>query len=142
MTDVTLEELNRIGEQIKHHRAAKAMIKEEMDAVNGKLRELETTFIAYLQQNGMEKYVIPGFGTAYIKTMFSYKIPKTPEQKTAFFGYLKERGIFDSMATVHSRTLNSWAKEEMAKAIEAGSSDFQIPGLEIPTTSETLGVRK
>jgi len=139
---VTLEAINELGLKIRSMRDAKDQLKKHLEELNGNLREAECQFLAYLQENQMDKYSIPGYGTAYITKRLSYKVPKTEGERLAFFTHLKSKGIFDDMITVHSQTLNSWAKKELEIAKESGCSEFEIPGLGDPTYSETLGVRK
>lgn len=69
-------------------------------------------------------------GTFSFSLQDSYKTPKSLEQKEAFFAYLKERGIFDEMITVNSRSLNSYASSEIEAQYDVGNFDFTIPGLE------------
>lgn len=69
-------------------------------------------------------------GTFSYSMSEGFRVPKTPEQREKFFGYLKEKGIFDEMITVNSQTLNSWAKIEIERALEENNFDFQVPGLE------------
>ena len=139
---VTLETINSLGHQIKELREIKDEHKKVLEEVNSRLRELETKFIFCLQENGMEKYVVPGYGTAYISKRLSYKVPKEQDAREAFFEHLKQKGVYESLITVHSQTLNSWAKKETEIMMEQGCDSFEIPGLGEPTYSETLGVRK
>lgn len=55
--------------------------------------------------------------------------PATDEQKEAFNQYLKDKGIFDEMVSVHHQRLNSFYKSELEQAIEEGR-ELSIPGLE------------
>lgn len=140
--DVTLSDLNALGNEIKNirddinkHKIAMADLQEFLD-------QKENEFIQKLKDNGMEKYFIPDVGTAYVSTRFTYKVPKTPEEREAFFSYLKQKGVYNDMVTVHSQTLNSWAKAEIDAAITNGASDFKVPGLGDPSMYETLNIRK
>lgn len=139
---VTIQSLNGLGHEIKILRERKELLKKELGELESNIKELELQFIQYLSDNGLERYYIPDFGTAYVSRRFTYKVPKEPGDREEFFGYLKAKGIFDEMITVHSQTLNSWAKKELDVAIDEGASDFKIPGLGDPVLFETLGVRK
>ena len=100
-TEVTLDKINGLGLEIKRIREAKDDLKKKLEYLNGQLRELETEFIAYLEANGMDKYSVPGYGTAYLQERLSYKVPKEPEQRQKFFDFLKSRGVYEDMVTVH-----------------------------------------
>jgi hypothetical protein len=88
---------------------------------------------------GKEKYVVQGFGTLYFSNRMSVTMPKNPEDREAFFNYLKEKGAFDGLITVNSMTLNSFYKQE---AEIANSPDFKIPGIGTPTLIKTLNMRR
>ena len=139
---IGVEWFNKVGLQIKAQRERVDEIKSMLSEEQSTLRDLEHQFLTALGENGMRKYCIPDYGTAYITKRLSYKVPKTLEEREAFFGHLKEKGLFEDMITVHSQTLNSWAKRELEVAAEMGADDFQIPGLGDPTYSESLGVKK
>lgn len=139
---VTLSDLNTLGQEIKNIRDEigkyKLAIADLQEALDGK----EGQFIQMLKDNGMEKYFVPGVGTAFVSTRFTYKVPKTPEERAAFFDYLKKKGVYEGMVTVHSQTLNSWARAELDAAITEGATDFKVPGLGDPSMYETLNIRK
>lgn len=80
-------------------------------------------------------------GKIILTTRFSVTVPKGDE-KERFFTYLKDRGIFEDMATVNSQTLNAWYRSEMDQAKENGDFDFQIPGIKEPMAYEQLQLRK
>lgn len=69
-------------------------------------------------------------------------VPKDPDQRDAFFRFLKERKIFENLVTVNHQTLNSFYKAEIEQAIEEGNHEFKIPGLEEPKLHEYLTFRK
>jgi len=143
MEGTTLQDINELGLQIKAERDFKDEHKKILEESNARLRELEAKFIFILQENGLERYSIPGYGTAYLSERLSYKVPKEPEARESFFRLLKERGVFEDMITVYSQTLNSWArKEKEVMGEECEIQDFEIPGLGKPTVSTILGVRK
>lgn len=106
-----------------------------------KLEELKAKVLAHCTHYELEKHHVPGFGTLSVQNRWSVKVPQG-DSKIAFFDYLKENGIFEAMATVHSQTLNSWFKEKMEEALGAGDIEFAVPGLENPKIVKTIGFRK
>lgn len=76
-----------------------------------------------------------------MKEKTSVKVPKSPEDKAAFFGYLREQGVFDDLATVNSATLNSWYRAELEVRRASGKSE-EVPGLGSVTSYYDLSVRK
>ena len=58
-----------------------------------------------------------------------------------FFAYLKDRGLFDSVITVNSQTLNKLYRTELEAAFGRGEIDFQFPGIEPPTPYFDVQIR-
>ena len=108
---------------------------------NKLLGQMEKKLLSHLQENKIENYKSKK-GTVYIQDYFSVKVPKDSENRSKFFGYLKDKGIFEDMITVHSRTLNSYYCEELDQAKERGDTDFSIPGIEEPRHIPKLKTRR
>ncbi len=49
--------------------------------------------------------------------------------KDALFDYLKQKGQFESLVSVHSRTLASWLKTEKEVAESQGEYELEVPGV-------------
>jgi hypothetical protein len=91
------------------------------------IKDEQERLATILESHGKSKYVSE-HGTVSYKYVSTYKVPKDDDSRAAFFAHLREKGIYDSMITVNSRTLNSWAKAEEAAHPE--DIDFQIPGID------------
>ena len=126
----------------EHCEAIDAATREYITPRQERLKELESKIQVAMDTLDMEKIPVKGFGTYFRKSNFSVKVPKSEVEREAFFGYLKERGIFENMVTVNSMTLNAWFKQEMEAAVEKGDVDFKIPGIEEPKAFFTLQFRK
>ena len=124
-----LTQMNNLRIEIKDKEAIVDADKKVLKSMQGKL-------LAYLESFGKKKY-ITSFGTVFCKNNFSIKTPKTPEDKKAFNGWLASKGILDIL-TINSKTLNSLWKAEFEAS---GDPDFKVPGIEEPTSYQTLGVR-
>jgi hypothetical protein len=79
--------------------------------------------------------------TVFLKEKTSVKVPREPEKKGAFFGYLREQELFDELATVNSQTLNSWYKQEIEVRRSKGLSEA-IPGLDDVSSYLDINVRR
>ncbi len=82
------------------------------------------------------------YGNVFISHRLSVKTPKTPEDRAVFFNYLRLEGVFDSMITVNSATLNSFYKAQIEEAKARGEDDFEIPGLTEVTVEQNLAFRR
>lgn len=82
-------------------------------------------------------------GTFTLRRQSRYRVPGTPEDREAFYAYLKERGMFEALITVNYNTLNSFVRSEEAVAIEEGRGlDFKVPGLSAPEVEETIAFKR
>lgn len=142
MNDDTIGFLNDLCEEYKRRSDWAKKLEGDFEEAKKRKEESKRKILAVLNSHSLEKYHHPELGTAYIKKRFTYKVPKDDASRHAFFSFLKEKGLFESMITVHSATLNSFAKTEMEIAADSGATDFKIPGLGDPNYYETLGVRK
>jgi len=120
---------------------------EEMDALtaieNNKLSAMKQKAVLYLEELGRENYKLPGSGTIGISEKWRFSLPKTDEDKAAFFSFLKEKGLFEKYATVNSTSYNSYLNSEWETAKEEGRGmEFQIPGVPEPTFYRDLSIRK
>lgn len=130
-----LTELKQMTNKLFSLRQEKAAKEAEVDEITAQVKDLEYKILNVLEAAEMSRF--DGDLCTVIKTdHLSVTMPKDESNRRAFFDYLKERKIFDSMITVHSGTLNSWYREEDA------IGNFQIPGLDQPKSYSKLQVRK
>jgi hypothetical protein len=106
-----------------------------------RLRELQEKLMYVLTQHGKKNYD-SNFGKVTVVRKLSVKCPKEPESRKAFFDYLKEKGIFEDLVTVHANTLNAFYKTEWENADPEQAVSFQMPGIGAPTYYEILQMRK
>ena len=113
--------------------------KKFMEEVHAKYKDQQLKIIAALEELQLTSYKSK-FGNISYRYVSTFKTPKTPEQREAFFSFLQEKGIFDQMITVNSRTLNSWAKQE--ELANPDVLDFRIPGLEKSDPEPVISMTK
>lgn len=98
--------------------------------------------LSVLKNAGKKSYKVDGLANVIITQTPQVKMPKGLTEKEEFFSYLRDKGIFTEMVSVHSQTLNSWYKTEFENYANSGKIGFKIPGLEEPTVRESLSIRK
>lgn len=146
--NVSVKELIELCTRAREQEAVVDDIKEALKPEADKLKALEDEILKRLELLEMDKFPLKGHGTFFLKSNFSVKVPKVDDDRAAFFAYLKEQGIFDSMITVNSATLNAWYKQEMDAITERAAKgedvdpDFKIPGIEEPKPYNQLQFRK
>jgi hypothetical protein len=138
---ITVQELESRAKAIAELRSTIDMKNAELKEMNAAITELETSFIAALEEAGKTSYDSE-FGRLTCVSRETYKTPKTLEEKEALFNWLKEKGIFMETVSVVSQTLNALAKREKEASEERGEVFFQIPGLTEKTVSQYLSFRK
>lgn len=116
--------------------AADATAKEKGSAYEAYRREMG----AMLQAAGIDRFEYGG-RIIYLRTRTSVKVPSSTEDREAFFNYLKEKGIFEQMITVHSTKLNSFYQSEWDQAVENGELSFSMPGIDDHTERFTLEIK-
>lgn len=140
--DISIEVFQKLGEELFELRELKQKFEDETSKVSEKLEAKKRELLTIMEKAGLDNQRIAGLGIVYTQSKFTVSMPKDPEKKKDFFNYLREKGIFEDTVTVHSNTLNSYYKTEMDNAIEAGNTDFKIPGLDEPKLVKTLNMRK
>jgi hypothetical protein len=102
------------------------------------LSEMKKKLLFHMIQQEKTSYKSP-HGTVKVADEFSVPVPKNPESKAAFFAWLKEEQIFDSVITVHSKSMGSIYKNGLLKS---GDPEFRIPGLDEARTYKTIKLNK
>lgn len=115
-------------------------LKEELKAIETKWEELSTQLLNILDATGITSFKY-GEATFFTSQQTSVKTPKTEEAKYEFFKYLKTLGLFESMISIDSRTLNKLYKSMAEEALEKGVLDFRMPGIDEPIEYKEIRVR-
>ena len=111
----------------------------EADELKAIYNDHRNKVLKVLVANKRDSYAVKGVGMVYVSRKEVFRTPKTNEDKTMLFNYIKDTYGADtlmSLVNIHSQTLTSWANAESEKGV------LSIPGLEAPTMVETLNVRK
>ena len=125
---LSLDEAPALLEKIIYHREEKARIEAERKANNALLESFNIQLSTLLEEKGLEKFSTKA-GTFQYGMKTTYLVPKEENQKQEFFDYLKQRGVFESLISVNSRTLQAWAKSEEEVFTQNAEYDKTIPGI-------------
>lgn len=112
----------------------------ELKSKKAKLESINQTLLRTLELLELDTIKAHGF-TFFKETRVTVTTPKTLEEKTLLFDFLKEKGLFMQLASVNSQSLNALYKSLSSEALESGEIDFDMAGLK---TSEytSLKMRK
>jgi len=138
---MTIDEMNRLCEDIATTRDTVAEISREKKEAQERLDELEATLLQQMLDAGMHHYASP-VGKFGLSARTSVKTPKTPEDRAKFFEWLKSIGVYDQTITVNSQTLNALYRKELEQAQAEGRDDVQIPGITEVKVNTILSFRR
>jgi hypothetical protein len=136
---VTVEQLDQLVAEIETLEIAKETKEEEVKELNKQLGALKMKATGYLKELGREEYACPR-GKIVIVERWNVKSPATQECKQALFEWMKERGIYDTYATVNAQSLKSLYMAERDAAIKNGEDPvtWALPGMEPANLFEDL----
>lgn len=141
MEDVKLKDLKDLSAKIVDLRLKAAEAKRIKAGIDAELDASEEKMLTTLTANDMTQFRSE-HGLMSVGYFTSVKTPKSEADKQSFYEFLKSKGLYDSMISVNSSTLNSFYKSEMEAAIARGEEDCKIPGLNDISISPRLSVRK
>ena len=140
-SELTIKELNDICESMYRLKAEIADLEAKASEKNDAYKELEAKVLATLEAHNLSNFDSAS-GKIIRQGRLSVKQPADPEAKKKFFDYLREKGIFEEMVSVNSKTLTAYVKKEIENAEAEGKIGFVPPGLETPSRHYYLALRK
>lgn len=126
--ELTLKELTSLCQAYADKREERDDLEAKAKAIGKEADEMEAKILAHLTEYGMPNFK-GAFGTVSIRNTKTVYQPETMEEKLKFFDYLREQGVYDSMVSVNSRTLSSWATKEIEAKEKDGVYGWVPPGL-------------
>lgn len=142
---VTLQEFEKLCENLFERRQQAEEVDQKAKEEWAAVALLEKRVLGILTHYKKDKHHVANRGTVSIMRRVSVRVPKTQEEKDAFFSYLrkKDEALYWDYLSVNSQKLNSYYKQEEEIAREEGRSfDFKIPGVGAPTVQEIVSIRK
>ncbi len=115
--------------ELKELRMKAAELKAAKTEIEAKVDGLEEELKAMLEEDGETKLATDD-GTIYLSFIDQVSMPKDPEQKEAFYKYLRERDLYDDMVSVNSQNLNGFYRKEAEATNARGDILFSMPGIE------------
>lgn len=125
---MTIEQLTKQVELIAKLRSEEEAASRAKKEITEQLEAAEAQMMEWLAASNLTTFSAPS-GKIVVAYRTSVRTPKLPEDREAFFTYLKNRGLYDSMISVNSSSINSLYKEELEEAKARGEADFSIPGI-------------
>jgi len=138
LTQVTLEQMNKLCDRMVELRAKKEALDAELSGVNDILKRAEQQFIQFLKEAGLKNYKNENGNFSITKRVSVNQ----PIDRDAFINYLKEKGDFENMITFNANKLKSYVVAEIEEKAREGDSQWLPPGISAPNEFETISFRK
>lgn len=140
--EITVELLEAIAENSFKLKALHAQVKKEQTVLNS-LKEEQLGYLKHLMDVlDLGSSYRSKYGTVSVSEVPNYRLPQDDESRAKFFGYLKDKGVYDSMINVNSKTLQSFVKQEIDLAEDEGNFDFLPDGIEETEYRTKFSLRK
>lgn len=137
MDEITVSDLDNFCRRISEQNKICKDMAEHLKREKAVLEKMKAEGMAHLEALERENYK-SDFCTIYTKNNFSVKLPAEPHNRKKFFNWMKEKGIFESKISVHSKTLVTMYNEFFELAQDP---DFSIPGITDVKAYQTLNIR-
>lgn len=137
----TTKKIEELWEDLLSTRETITQIEEGLKALSEKKTQLEGQIVGLMKDAGIS-HLKGKNGSLGLTTRRSVAQPETMEQKMQFFDFLREKGIFEEMVSVNSRTLSSFVTAEIEAKEKEGVFGWVPPGLKEPNITQVLSVRK
>lgn len=92
------------------------------------LQFLQGKIMGVLEEQEMDS-LKTNLGTFSFRIQENFSLKRDQESRDQFFKFLKDKGVFEQIITVHARTLDAFAKSEAEAAEAEGNFDYLPPGL-------------
>lgn len=135
----TIDQMDSLITKLKSARDSYDEAKKASTEKYHALEEVEKEVMNTLKANGRTKFEAEGVASVSIQTKEVFTTPKTNDQKKALFSYIQSKygvDVCTSMLSINHNTLQGWANREIEN-----DPALQIPGLDQPTSVETLYFR-
>ena len=137
--EVSVDQLVALVKQLRKLKNDKENLENIIEPIKEDIKKVEKDILSALKSNSLTSFKVPEMGTVFVKRYESWATPKDTESKAKLFKYITDKYGADAllgMQSIHSATLNSWAKGEAEQGV------MQIDGLELPSVNETIQMRR
>lgn len=141
---ITLAQMDDAIAAVKRARDEYKEAKAISDSLHEEQKRLEAIVISMMEQVEKTVYVCEGVGRVHVGYEMSVQTPKTPEDKKAFFDWLRNNmgeDVADAYQTVNSQSLNS-LYNSLTEEYAARGQILSIDGLGEPIARVKLSLTK
>lgn len=142
--EVSIDQMDQAVKRLREAKSAKQKVDAEAKQIGQEYKEAQYTVMTLMKEAGKSTYIAEGFGRVTVTEELSVRTPKSPEQKEAFFAWIKENmgeDAYYAYMSINSSSLNSLYKQKVEEYGEQGQV-LNIDGLEEPTSFSKLSFTK
>lgn len=142
-TAVTINDLDMAVKDMQQKKEVYEEAKAASNDAHASLEAAKENLLSLLTSAGKSSYKVDGIGTVSVVDKLKVSMPTSPEQKEAFFQWLRDNegaDGFNHYATVNYNSLNSLYNMKFDQAVD--KSEFNIPGIDSPEHTTELRFRK
>lgn len=142
--NLTLKEMDDMVSELRKRKAAYDEVNAMKKTLYAEYKDQEAKVIEALSQSGKDTYICEGVGRVTKVEKMAVRVPATPEQKKAFFSWLRDNmgeDVATQYTSVNSQALNGLYNQLVEEYALRGEV-LTIDGLETPVTRTELSFRK
>lgn len=139
--EITVDVLERVSKACYDYKKQASEFDKQKKEAN-----IQKDVVQELLGNLMDKLEITSYksksGTISKNEQPNYRLPQDDDSRKKFFSYLKEKGVYDTMITINSRSLQSYIKQEVELMELDGKFDELPDGIEETEYRTVYSLRK
>jgi hypothetical protein len=142
--DVSIDDMTAAVRQLREAKNLYDTKKLESNALHAEMKTLEERVTGLMKLAGLTEFTATGYGKVSLSELLSVKTPKSPDEKKAFFSWVRENmgdDAYYAYMSVNSASLNSMYRHKVEEYGERGEV-LEVAGLEAPTSYTKLSLRK
>ena len=141
---ITMKEMDDMVKELRERKTAYDESNAIKKTLHAAYKAQEAMVIEALALEEKDTYICEGIGRVTKVEKMAVRIPSTPEEKTAFFNWLRDNmgeDVATQYTSVNSQALNSLYNQLTEEYAERGEV-LDIDGLDVPITRTELSFRR
>lgn len=139
--EITVDVLENICEHIYQLKNEAADLEKRRKAANNEKETFQQGLKILMEKLEIDSYPSKS-GTISKRDESKYRLLPDDESRNAFFKYLKDKEIFETMISINSRTLQSFVKQEVELLENEGKFGVLPDGIEETDVHTVFSLRK
>lgn len=139
--EITVDLLEKVAHNCYEYKKIAADFKKLHSKMNAEKEKWQAVLGILMDKLEVDKYSSKS-GSISRSEQPNYRLPQDDDSRNKFFNYLKEKGSYDTMITINSKTLQSFVKQEVELAEQDDNFGFLPDGIEETEYRTVFSLRK